>query len=56
MSKGIELVFVTKQETVVLPIVEPTITQGVPVAVKVRYNEPRLNRHNGNIVKAISMD
>jgi hypothetical protein len=43
MSRIIELAFVTKQETIVLPIVEPTVTEGVHVAIRIRYNEPRLN-------------
>jgi hypothetical protein len=32
------------------------MAQGVLVAVKVRYNEPRFNLQNRNIVKGISRD
>jgi hypothetical protein len=39
MSRGVELVFLTKQEIVVLQRVEPTVAKGVPVTKKVRYNE-----------------
>jgi hypothetical protein len=44
MSKGVELVLVTKQETIVLPKAKPTMAQGVPMAVKIKYNEPILNQ------------
>jgi hypothetical protein len=43
MSRRIERVLVTRQEIVVLPKVEVTIAQGVPVAIIVRYSEPRFN-------------
>jgi hypothetical protein len=42
MSKGVEWVFVTKQETIVLPKVK-LIVVGVPVIIIVRYSEPMLN-------------
>jgi hypothetical protein len=44
MSKGVELVLVTRQETVILPKAEPIIAQGVLVVVKVKYSEPKLNQ------------
>jgi hypothetical protein len=31
MSRGVELVLVTRQETIILPKVEPIIAQGIPV-------------------------
>ncbi len=43
MSRGIEWVLITRQEIIVLPKVETTITQGVPVAIIIKYNEPRFN-------------
>ncbi len=43
MSKRIERVLVTRQEIVVLPKVEPTVTQGVHVVVIIRYSEPTFN-------------
>jgi hypothetical protein len=43
MSRGVELVLVTRQETVVLPKVEPIVAQGVPMAIRAGYNEPKLN-------------
>jgi hypothetical protein len=43
MSKKIELVFLTRQKTIVLPKVKPTMAQSVHVVVIVKYNEPRLN-------------
>jgi len=43
MSKGVESILVTRQETVVLPKVEPTVVESVCVVIKVRYNEPIFN-------------
>jgi hypothetical protein len=43
MSKKVELVHVTRQEIVVLPKTKPIVAKHVPVAVKVRYNEPKFN-------------
>jgi hypothetical protein len=37
MSTRVGLVLITRQEIVVLPKIEPTM------AVRVKYNEPRLN-------------
>jgi hypothetical protein len=44
MSIRVESILITKQETIVLPRIEPIMTQGVPMDVKVRYNELRLNQ------------
>ncbi len=43
MSRRVELVFIIKQEIIVLLKVEPTIVKGVHVVVKGRYNEPKFN-------------
>ncbi len=43
MSKGIEPVLVSRQEIIFLPKAKLTITKGVLMVVKVKYNEPRLN-------------
>jgi hypothetical protein len=43
MSKGIEPILVTRQEIVILPRAEPTIAKSALVAIRVRYNEPKLN-------------
>ncbi len=43
MSKGVEPIFIIKQKIVVLPKIEPTITKGVPMVIKVKYSEPRFN-------------
>ncbi len=40
MSRGVEPVFVTRQETIVLPKKEPILIEGNLVVVRVRYNEP----------------
>ncbi len=44
ISKGVKPILITKQENVILPRIEPTIAKGVPMAIKVRYNEPRVNQ------------
>jgi len=44
ISKGVEPVFVIRQEIVVLPRVEPTIAEGVPMAIRVKCNEPIVNQ------------
>jgi hypothetical protein len=43
MSRGVEPVLITKQEIMVLPIIEPTLAQGVPMDVRVRYSEPKFH-------------
>jgi hypothetical protein len=44
MSRGVDSILVTRQETIVLSKTKPTMTQGVPAVVRVRYNEPILNQ------------
>jgi hypothetical protein len=39
MSKGVELVLVTKQEILISPRAKPTVAKRVHMAVRVRYNE-----------------
>jgi hypothetical protein len=56
MSRRVELVLVTRQETIVLPRAKPTIVEGGPVAIRMRYNEPRFNEWNGNIIKGVPRD
>jgi hypothetical protein len=56
MSRGVELVFVTRQEIIILPKVEPLVAKGAHVVVRVRYNEPRLNWQNGSNIKGVSRD
>jgi hypothetical protein len=53
MSKGAKSVLVTKQETIVLPRIETTITKVIPMVVKLKYNEPKFNQQNGSIVTVI---
>jgi hypothetical protein len=43
MLRGVELIFVTKHQIIILSIVELTVVKGVHVAIRVRYSEPRLN-------------
>jgi hypothetical protein len=56
MSKGVELVFVTSQEIIVLPKAKPIVTEGVPMVVRVKYSEPTLNQHNESIVRGVPRD
>jgi hypothetical protein len=50
------LVLVTKQEIVVLLGIEPTVVVDVPMAIRVRYNEPIVNQQNGSINRGIPKD
>jgi hypothetical protein len=43
MSKGVESIFIIRQETIVLPRTKLIVAEGVHVVVKVRYSEPKLN-------------
>jgi hypothetical protein len=43
MFREVELVFVTKQEIVILPRTKPIVAEGVLV-VRVRYSEPTFNQ------------
>jgi hypothetical protein len=56
MFKGVESILVTRQETIILPKTEPTVTKPVLVVVKIKYNEPKLNQHNGSIIRGIPRD
>jgi hypothetical protein len=56
MSRGIESILVVKQEIVGLPKAEPTLAEGVPMAIKIKYSEPRLNQQSGSIVRGIPRD
>jgi hypothetical protein len=56
MSRGVELVLVTRQETIVLPKAEPIVIEGVLVVVRMRHNEPIFNQQNGNIIKGVPRD
>jgi hypothetical protein len=44
MSRGIELVLVTRQETIVLPKAEPIVVECVIVVVRMKYSEPIFNQ------------
>jgi hypothetical protein len=44
MSRGVEPILVIKQKIVDLPRVEPTLIEGVPMAIRVKYSEPSLNQ------------
>jgi hypothetical protein len=44
MSKEFESIFITRQETVVLPKIKPIVVEGVYVAIKVKYSEPKFNQ------------
>jgi hypothetical protein len=56
MLRGVEPVFIIKQETTVLPKVEPTIVKGVLVDIRINYSEPRHNHQCGSIVKGVPGD
>jgi hypothetical protein len=50
------LVLVIGQETIILPNAKPIVVKGVIVDIIVRYSEPKLNQHNGSIVKRVPRD
>ncbi len=56
MSRRVEPVLVTRQKIVVLPKTEPIVVEGVLVAIKVKYSEPRLNQQSGSIVRGVPRD
>jgi len=56
MSKGVELVLVVRQETVVLLRAKPIMVESGPVVVKIRYNKPKFNQENGNIIRGVPRD
>jgi hypothetical protein len=41
------------KKIIILLKAKPTIIKGVLVDVKIRHNEPKLNQHNGSIVKRV---
>jgi hypothetical protein len=43
MSRGIELVLVTRQKTIVLPRAKLIVVEHVSMAIRLRYNEPKFN-------------
>ncbi len=43
MSTRVESILVNRQEIVILPRAKPTMAQGVPMAIRIRYNEPKFN-------------
>ncbi len=53
MSKGIESIFITRQEILILLITEPIVVEGVPMVVGIRYSDPKLNHQNGHIVRGV---
>ncbi len=56
MSKRVEPVLVTKQETIFLLRAKPIVIEGVLVVVKIKYSEPRLNQHSGSIIRRFPRD
>jgi hypothetical protein len=44
ISRRVELVLVIRQKIVVLPKTEPIVAEGVPMAIRMRYNERRVNQ------------
>jgi len=50
MSRRVEPIFVTRQETIVLPRAKSIIAQGVLMVVSIKYSELIFNQQNGNIV------
>jgi hypothetical protein len=56
MFKRVELILVNKQEIVILPRAKPTMAQGVPMAVIIKYSETKSNWQSGNIVRRVSRD
>jgi hypothetical protein len=36
MSKGVETIFVTRQETIILPKAKPIVVEGVHVTIRIR--------------------
>ncbi len=43
MSKRVEPILVTRQETIVLPKTKLAIKKGVHMAIRMRYSEPKFN-------------
>jgi hypothetical protein len=43
MSRGIELVLEIRKEIIILPRAKLTVVEHVPMAIRLRYNEPKFN-------------
>jgi hypothetical protein len=56
MSKGVELILVTRQETIFLLRTKPIEVEHVPMVVKIMYSEPIFNQQNGSIVRGVPRD
>jgi hypothetical protein len=56
MSKGVEPILIAKQAIIILPRTRSTIAKGVPMVVKIKYSEPKLNQQSGSIVKRLFKD
>jgi len=56
MLRGVKPVFITRQEIVVLPRVEPIVTKGVLVVIRVKSSEPTFNQQNGSIFRKVPRD
>jgi sulfatase maturation enzyme AslB (radical SAM superfamily) len=56
MSKVVESIVVTRQETVVLQGAEPIVAEHVHVAIRMKYNEPKFNQQNRSIVNGVPKD
>ncbi len=56
MPKWVELVLITKQETIILPRTKPTVAKGLLVAIRIRYSEPKFNQQNESIVRKVPRD
>jgi hypothetical protein len=53
ISRRVEPILITRQENVILLKAKPTMAKGVLMAVRVRYNEPRVNHQDENIVNGV---
>jgi hypothetical protein len=56
MSKRVEPIFITGQKIIILPKAKPIVAKHVLMVIKVRYNEPKFNQHNGSIVREVPRD
>jgi hypothetical protein len=56
MSREVEPILVTRQETIILPRAKPTVVEDVPVAIKVKYSERRFNQQSKNIIRGVPRD
>jgi hypothetical protein len=56
MLKRVELIFVTRQETIILLRAKTIVIEHVHVAIRMRYNEPIFNQQNGSIIREVPRD